>query len=109
MFPPLLLTIFALIGLFAGSNRALDNGLALTPPMGWLTWQRYRCEIDCKNYPYDCISEELITRMAKLMVQDGWLERGYEYIIIDDCWPMKDRDPTTKKLVPDPIRFPHVS
>lgn len=23
--------------------NALDNGLALTPPMGWMSWQRYRC------------------------------------------------------------------
>lgn len=22
--------------------KALDNGLALTPPMGWMSWQRYR-------------------------------------------------------------------
>lgn len=33
----------------------LDNGLALTPPMGWMSWERYRCNIDCKNYPDDCI------------------------------------------------------
>lgn len=23
--------------------NALNNGLALTPPMGWMSWQRYRC------------------------------------------------------------------
>lgn len=34
---------------------ALDNGLALTPPMGWLTWQRYRCTVDCELYPDECI------------------------------------------------------
>ena len=34
---------------------ALDNGLARTPPMGWLTWQRFRCNIDCDNDPENCI------------------------------------------------------
>ena len=34
---------------------SLDNGLARTPPMGWLSWQRYRCNIDCKNQPDECI------------------------------------------------------
>lgn len=35
--------------------QALDNGLARTPPMGWMTWQRFRCITDCKTYPDDCI------------------------------------------------------
>lgn len=34
---------------------ALDNGLALTPPMGFMTWERYRCITDCDLYPDDCI------------------------------------------------------
>lgn len=33
----------------------LDNGLALKPPMGWISWQRFRCVIDCEQYPDDCI------------------------------------------------------
>ncbi len=40
------------------------------------------------------------------MVRDGWVAAGYEYISIDDCWLAPDRDPTTKRLVPDPKRFP---
>lgn len=34
---------------------ALDNGLARTPPMGWLSWERFRCAIDCNLYPSECI------------------------------------------------------
>lgn len=34
---------------------ALENGLARTPPMGWMTWQRFRCNIDCENDPDNCI------------------------------------------------------
>ena len=36
-------------------SMALDNGLARTPPMGWLSWERFRCNTDCTNYPEDCI------------------------------------------------------
>ena len=34
----------------------LDNGLALTPPMGWMTWERFRCTLDCENRT-DCLNE----------------------------------------------------
>lgn len=34
---------------------ALENGLARTPPMGWLAWERFRCNTDCKNDPDNCI------------------------------------------------------
>ena len=33
----------------------LDNGLARTPPMGWLAWERFRCNTDCENDPHNCI------------------------------------------------------
>ncbi|KAM3180644.1 hypothetical protein ACTXT7_015895 [Hymenolepis weldensis] len=86
---------------------SLDNGLARSPPMGWLTWQRFRCETDCKIYPRDCISEDLILRQATALVSGGWKDRGYQYVIIDDCWSSHQRDPATHKLIADPIRFPH--
>jgi len=36
-------------------TAALENGLARTPPMGWLAWQRFRCNIDCDNDPNNCV------------------------------------------------------
>lgn len=38
--------------------QALENGLARTPPMGWLSWERFRCNTDCKNDPDNCIRYE---------------------------------------------------
>ncbi|CAF0822916.1 unnamed protein product [Brachionus calyciflorus] len=84
---------------------SLENGLARTPPMGWMTWQRFRCVTDCKNFPDECISEKLIRDMADRMAEDGYLEAGYEYIIVDDCWLAMKRD-ENKRLQPDPERFP---
>ncbi|XP_037071760.1 alpha-galactosidase A-like, partial [Pollicipes pollicipes] len=84
---------------------ARDNGLALTPPMGWLTWERFRCNIDCENEPDSCISEQLMRDMADRMQQDGFLDAGYKYVIVDDCWLASTRS-EAGRLQPDPDRFP---
>lgn len=44
--------------------------------------------------------------MAERMVSDGYLDMGYEYIIVDDCWLAKSRD-QNGRLQPDPERFPN--
>jgi len=36
-------------------GQCLDNGLAITPPMGWMAWERFRCITNCTLYPDDCI------------------------------------------------------
>jgi alpha-N-acetylgalactosaminidase len=84
----------------------LDNGLARTPPMGWLSWERFRCNVDCSNDPDNCIGEKLFKDMADVMERDGFLRAGYEYVIIDDCWLAKSRD-SSGRLQPDPTRFPN--
>lgn len=34
---------------------ALDNGLATTPTMGWLHWERFMCNTDCEEEPDSCV------------------------------------------------------
>ncbi|XP_074618433.1 alpha-N-acetylgalactosaminidase-like [Acropora palmata] len=84
---------------------SLDNGLALTPPMGWMAWERFRCNINCKDDPENCISEKLFMEMADHMAEDGFKEAGYTYISIDDCWASHNRT-SDGQLQPDPERFP---
>ena len=48
---------------------ALDNGLARTPPMGWMSWERFRCNTDCKNDPENCIGERLFRQMGDMLVK----------------------------------------
>ncbi|XP_060633131.2 alpha-N-acetylgalactosaminidase [Anolis sagrei] len=84
---------------------ALENGLMRTPPMGWLSWERFRCNTDCKSDPHNCISEKLFMDMADRLAMDGWRELGYVYVNIDDCWTAKERS-ATGQLIPDPERFP---
>lgn len=51
-----LAVIFALVAvLLSIPVEGLENGLALTPPMGWLSWERFRCNTDCENDPDNCI------------------------------------------------------
>lgn len=40
------------------------------------------------------------------MLDEGYLEAGYNYVGIDDCWLEKERD-DNGLLVPDRNRFPN--
>ena len=77
--------------------HALDNGLALTPPMGFNNWNATGC----------AISEQLITDTADIFVSSGLKDAGYRYVNIDDCWAAPERDPRTGRLTAHPERFPH--
>lgn len=48
--------------------QALDNGLARTPPMGWMTWERFRCITDCEFYPNDCIRFLVFNKFFNLIL-----------------------------------------
>lgn len=94
-----------LVLLLAGECQGNDNGLASQPPRGWISKERFQCNTDCMNYPDDCISEKLIRTTAQAIVKNGFKDKGYNYIIIDDCWQAKSRD-SQGVLQPDPQRFP---
>jgi alpha-galactosidase len=74
--------------------EAWDNGLALTPPMGWNSWNKFHCNV----------SEDLIKGMADAMVSSGMKDAGYQYVVIDDCWQVS-RD-ASGNIVADAQRFP---
>ncbi|TCD67116.1 hypothetical protein EIP91_000456 [Steccherinum ochraceum] len=68
-----------------------------TPALGWNSWNAYRCNI----------SETRLLAAANDMVSLGLKDAGYEYVNIDDCWSEMIRDPTTKRIVPDSVKFPN--
>lgn len=70
--------------------------IAKKPPMGWNSWNTFGQDI----------SEQLIKEIADVMTEQGYQEAGYEYLIIDDCWSLKERD-ENGNLVPDPEKFPN--
>lgn len=87
-------TSLALTGARAPSP-ILNNGLALTPPMGWNSWNHFGCNV----------SESLIRETADSMAANGMRDAGYRYVVIDDCWQVSRT--ADGIIVADPARFPH--
>lgn len=61
---------------------SIGNELALTPPMGWNSWNTFG----------EHLTEALIIETADAMVKNGMRDVGYTYINIDDFWQLKERD-----------------
>lgn len=74
------LTVFAaaLAMLVAPLNSIAQkwDNLALTPPMGWSSWNKFGQNI----------SEKDIMEIADALVSSGLADCGYVYVNIDDCW-----------------------
>ena len=70
--------------------------IAMTPPMGWNSWNTFGTNI----------SDALILEMADAMVDKGYRDAGYTYLVIDDCWSKRQRG-ERGELVPDPEKFPN--
>lgn len=88
----ILLSLFISIAAFSQKSP----GLALTPPMGWNSWNTFRTDIN----------EKLVMEIADAFVKYNLKDAGYEYIVLDDGWMARERD-ADLKLVPDPKKFPN--
>lgn len=67
-----------------------ENALALTPPMGWNSWNCYRNAIDAAK----------ITRIAEGMVSAGLAARGYSYVNLDSGWQSNKRGGRFNSIIP---------
>ena len=56
--------------------------IKLTPPMGWNSWNTFG----------ENINEKMIFETADVMAESGLRDKGYEYLVIDDCWSLRERD-----------------
>ena len=81
----------------AAPAQALDDGLARKPPMGFNNWNTTGCGPE--------FNEDMVKATADLFVSSGLKGAGYEYVNLDDCWALPQRD-AQGRLVPDPVRFP---
>lgn len=68
--------------------------LALTPPMGWNSWNAFRLRI----------SDALIRAQAAALVRSGMKAAGYQYIVIDGGW--EGYHDSKGIFHSDPQRFP---
>jgi alpha-galactosidase len=76
----------------------LEDGLALTPPMGFNNWNSTHCRAE--------FNEAMVKGIADLFVTEGLKDAGYQYVNLDDCWALPERG-ADGNLVPDPVRFPN--
>jgi alpha-galactosidase len=67
------------LGLLGGLAFAQGNGPALTPPMGWNSWNHFACNV----------TEADVRSAADAIVSTGMKSAGYIYVNIDDCWQGK--------------------
>ena len=71
------------------------RAMCAVPPMGWNSWNTFA----------ENINEDLVKETVDSMKEQGFLEAGYEYVVMDDCWSLKERD-AEGRLVADPEKFP---
>lgn len=74
-----------------------SNLIASTPPMGWNSW----------NTLGNKISESVVRETAEALISTGLKDYGYNYIVIDDCWSIKDKRDGNGDLIADPEKFPN--
>ena len=62
----------------------LGNQIALTPPMGWNSWNCWGLSVD----------EQKVLSSAKVYIEKGLVNHGWAYINIDDGWEIpQDKEP----------------
>ncbi|RFU35761.1 hypothetical protein B7463_g548, partial [Scytalidium lignicola] len=76
--------------------KAVNNGLARTPPLGWNNWYSTYCDV----------SEDLLLDTSQGLVDTGLRDLGYNYVVLDDCWAEDERD-NTGHWRADLTKFPH--
>jgi alpha-galactosidase len=94
MIPTTFLLLFVCL-LHVSSLHSLNNGLALLPPMGWSTWNVFRCDYDIDD----------LKTMVDAIVSSGLRDAGYKYFNVDDCWE-GPRDAKTGMLTYNATKFP---
>lgn len=67
-----------------------EDALALTPPMGWNSWNCYRSNID----------DVKIREIAEGMISSGLAARGYAYVNMDSGWQSASRGGPFNSIVP---------
>lgn len=72
------------------------EGLALTPQMGWNSWNKFGTGIN----------EQMVKEMADALISTGLKDAGYNHILLDDGWMDMERD-AQGNLVPHPEKFPN--
>ena len=76
---------FILLLALAQPSFSLDNGLALTPPMGWRSWNCFKGDVtdaDARR-----VADAMVSRRRSVDgVPTSLLDLGYTDLGVDDGW-----------------------
>jgi alpha-galactosidase len=75
--------------------QSLNNGLGLTPPMGYSSWN------DCASQ----VTEERIKNATLHLISTGLAAKGYIHVNVDEGW-LLSRNKSTGELIEDRDKFP---
>ncbi|KAI7548792.1 hypothetical protein KC331_g4194, partial [Hortaea werneckii] len=75
---------------------SLDNGVGKLPALGYDTFNAFGCDYNAS----------LVVAQVEMMQKVGLVEAGYNTLILDDCYALKERN-ATGHMVADPTKFPH--
>jgi len=89
-----LILLFSLLQIVLAHVRSLDV-VAQTPPMGWNSWNHFRCP---------GLNEGVVKTTTNLFISTGLSKVGYSYINLDDCWQISRN--SSGYIVADPSKFP---
>lgn len=76
MFAPLLVGILAITANAQESNIETFRTWAMTPPMGWNSWDCY----------YSSANEKIVMDNARYIADNGLDKYGWEYVVLDIRW-----------------------
>ena len=71
-------------------GTALNNGLGLTPPMGYSSWN------DCASE----VTEERIKNVTRALISTGLAAKGFVHVNVDEGW-LLGRNTTTGEMIED--------
>jgi len=79
-----------IFSLFLINVYGIDNGLGITPPLGWRSWNQFQCSVD-QNL-LEQIFDQLIKKFNGVSLADmGYIRPG-----LDDCWQLCNSGPNGK-------------
>lgn len=71
-----ILASLSIVSVLLPQTLALNNGVGLTPAMGWNSWNAFGCDI----------TETKFKANVDKIVQLGLDKAGYSFMNVDDCW-----------------------
>lgn len=77
-------------------NIKVGQVLALTPPMGWNSWNCFA----------SAVTEKEVSAAADVMVSSGLVNHGWTYVNVDDFWQVNPHASATDPTLAGPERNP---